>query len=63
MIAGIAGSYSHPENGMVRSDMEATLETAGYCVPKNWAWSQTEPPKDKFKRLFRRGPEYLPERH
>ena len=24
MIIGLAGSYSHPENGMIRSDMEAT---------------------------------------
>lgn len=42
--------------------MEA-LKAAGYYVPKNWAWSQTEAPKAKFKRLFGRGPEYLPERH
>ena len=45
------------------SSWAAAVKASGYFIPKNWAWSQTENPKDKFKRLFGHGPQFLPEHH
>ena len=62
-LRGFLGDVCTMEHMADFDNWTAALTALGYYVPKNWAWSQTEAPKAKFKRLFGRGPEYLPERH